>query len=143
MTARSTYRRPDQALLGTYAVCEEAEYASAANVAPPCDLTDPSVSLLLAVLERAILDLGGKGNDEGYGRRATAVNQREAFDWIASDDETHWSFGWVCDHLALSRSLTRASVFALAQRLKWFPSLPHGDWYDERRATRLSAQKAG
>ena len=143
MSARSTHRRPDQALVGTYAICEEAEYASAANVAPPCDLTDPSVSLLLAVLERAILDLGGKGNDEGYGRRATAVNQQEAFEWVADDEETPWSFLWVCDHLSLSRSLTRTAVFALAQRLKWFPSLPQGDWYHERRPTRVPAQKAG
>ena len=140
MSARSTYRRPDQALTGTYAICEEAEYESAANVAPPCDLTDPSVSLLLAVLERAILDLVGRGRDGPIERDATRVNQRDAFEWIASDAEEHWSFLWVCDHLALSRALTRKSVFELAQRLRWIPSLSHGDWYDERRPTRLSAQ---
>ena len=142
MSARSTYRRPDLATIGRYASNCDEEYRHAPNaLLPELDVTDPEISLLCAVLERAILDLAGLGNDGCYGRRANAVNQQAAFEWTADDgDEAPWSFGWVCDHLSLSRSLTREKVFVLARRLQWMPSLRQGDWFNERRPTRVSAQ---
>jgi hypothetical protein len=85
---------------------------------------DPESCLLFAVLERAVLDLGGKGQEHGHrsvdgSRRPTTQSvELEAFEWVASDVDELWSFGWVCDHLALSASALRQQMFILAVRLR-------------------------
>ena len=116
---RTTYRRPDASYSAYWQIEEEPEYRDAPGVpGPALDTTDPSVSLLCAILERAILDLGGRGADGSCHRQQAQVFAVEAFEWIASCDEDVWSFVWVCDHLNLSVSATRQRMFLLATRMR-------------------------
>lgn len=116
---RTTYRRADGIQCDAYSIDDDQEYAGAPQTpGPALDTDTPEVSLLLAVLERAILDLGGRGNENGTARASTVANALEAFEWVAADEDDLWSFIWVCDHLLLSVSRTRQRMFVLATRLR-------------------------
>lgn len=119
---KTTYRRADgyttNHLWGSN-ITEDAEYADAPQVpVPALDTDTPEISLLCALLERTILDLGGRGNENGTARASTVVNALEAFEWVADPGEDVWSFVWVCDHLLLSVSATRQRIFVMATQLR-------------------------
>lgn len=69
----------------------------------------PERRLLLAILERAILDF--VGND--------AKERDEADAWIfeeESDERIEYSFAWICHHLDLSLVSARRSIRAMPKR---------------------------
>lgn len=117
MSTRTTHARPDARHDGLATLSDEPEYASAPN-APidPLDTRAPELAILLAVLERAVLDLGGRVRDGNLRLRASRLVAHDAFMWVMSDDDAPWSFGWVCDHLNLEWAHTRQRVFELAEQ---------------------------
>lgn len=71
----------------------------------------PERNLLMAILERAILDF--VGNDQ---REVTAAEE-----WIFGEDDTEedeFSFPWLCQQLDLDRSFVAETVRAMPKRGK-------------------------
>lgn len=72
--------------------------------------------LLLAILERAILDMCG---NKGFGREAKAPIVRDARFWVTRwhPDDTHaeWTFPWVCLNLDLDPVKIRETIVNLAK----------------------------
>jgi len=85
----------------------------------PIDLSQPEKRLLRGILIRAIQD--ATGNIAIAGERAADVEQ-EAYAWILSNErqeDTHFSFLWLCEWLDLSPKLIRKFVEnARSKRLK-------------------------
>lgn len=81
------------------------------------DTQAPEMTLLLAVLERAILDLGGRGQEGGHYRRSVRTHLHEAFEWVTSMQEETWTFLWVCDQLQLEPERARTRLFTMATNL--------------------------
>lgn len=78
----------------------------------PSHVSSPEGKLMLAMLERAVLDF--VGNDVRERDEATAW----LFDWSESDvDDPHeFSFPWVCDYLGLDPYRISAVVKAMPKR---------------------------
>lgn len=112
--------RPDGDRVALYGLEErDPEYAEAPGVpGATLDTDDPNISLLLAILQRAILDLGGRGSDGSCHRHQASRFAVEAFEWVADDGDDVWGFVWVCDHLLLSVSATRQRLWVLATRMR-------------------------
>ena len=68
------------------------------NSAP--SVSTPERELLVAVLQRAILDYVGSGE----------VLSCEAGDWLFDDEDHNFSFAWVCGHLGLEPAAVRSNV---------------------------------
>ena len=62
----------------------------------------PEIGLLIATLERAVLDYHGN----------VSAHRSEAEDWIFTDaeDEKAYSFGWVCRNLGVDAAAFRARL---------------------------------
>lgn len=131
MLCRTSHIRPDRDGSSLTHISEEDEYRDAPGVpGPALDTDQPEISLLCALLERTILDLGGRGNENGTARTATVTNALEAFEWVADPGEDVWSFVWVCDHLLLSVSATRQRIFVLATQLRrTHATRTNGGWH--------------
>jgi hypothetical protein len=97
-----------------YAVLDDdAEYAEAPN-ADVAHAQEPERALLVAVLERAILDVSGRGQEGGHYRKAVRTNLHEAFIWLTVVDRRPWSFWWVCAQLGVEVESARRRMFELA-----------------------------
>ena len=68
----------------------------------------PERTLLVAILERAILDACGLVTAASGDSKARI--KAEARDWIASEIDTPWSFSWVCDLLGISATPIRRAL---------------------------------
>ncbi|MCW5892019.1 MAG: hypothetical protein KIT14_15955 [bacterium] len=77
-----------------------------AGAAPP---DDPCRRLVLAVLERALLDASGRSRD---------AERDEARAWIASDAESPFSFRWVTNQLGIDGDWLRSRARRLAPRIE-------------------------
>lgn len=64
--------------------------------------------LLTAIVQRACLDV--QGND--------MANRRDARRWLLSDDNSEWTFLWICEHLKLSSKVVkRFRMLAISSNL--------------------------
>jgi len=81
----------------------------------------PERNLLVAMLERALLDFFG--NQE--------LEKQEAEDWLfdnsSADDE--FSFAWICDHLGLDQKLVLARLLVMRPT----GQITAGHWWGIRR----------
>lgn len=68
----------------------------------------PERDLLVAVLQRAILDYVGSGE----------VLRSEAGEWLFDDAEHAFSFPWVCGHLGLEPEAVRVNLGRLSEGAK-------------------------
>lgn len=84
-----------------------------AGAAPP---DDPCRRLVLAVLERALLDAMGRTN------RPTECDEARA--WLASDDETPFSFRWVTSQLGIDGDWLRGRILRRTPRIETSAPVP-------------------
>ncbi|MCB0345267.1 MAG: hypothetical protein KDD66_09110 [Bdellovibrionales bacterium] len=71
------------------------------NSAP--SYSSPERELLVAVLQRAILDYVGTGQ----------LLSSEAGDWLFDEGDGDFSFAWVCGHLGLEPNAVRSNLHRL------------------------------
>lgn len=115
---RTTYVRPDDLnCCGLVRVDDEPQLLEEAYDHEPIDRRAPELSLLMALLERTILDLGGQVQRIPP-KDAYYEPIHDAFAWVTdvSSDEP-WSFVWVCEQLHLHPMWTQRRVFQLAENL--------------------------
>lgn len=82
----------------------------------------PEKRLLLAVLIRAMSDIEGK-TCLSYSERFTTP--REAKRWILSDDDSPFSFKWVCGGLGINSTLVRDKCLSMATNASVMWKLRH------------------
>lgn len=104
---RTTHRRPDLIIVTDNALELDLEE-------PP--LPAPERSLLWAVLERAMMDLSGRCLEGSQTWRYSGMYVADAAQWFTSEDESEWTFVWVCDHLQLDPERTRDTIYAAISR---------------------------
>ncbi len=94
----------------SFIMVNDSDYA--ASVDTPGYVNSPEGKLMLAMLERAILDY--VGNDKKEQDEASVW----LFDWTEDDieDPHEFSFPWVCDYLGLDPLRISAAVKAMPKR---------------------------
>ena len=88
----------------------------------PNETGTPERRLILAILERAILDY--VGNDEREAEDALAW----IFDELPGDGRLEFSFSWICDELDLDRERIRGKIRSMPKR----GSCRIAPWYMDR-----------
>lgn len=97
--ATTTHRRPDVVALLSSETEDEPLGAS------------PDGALLWAVLERAVMDWGGRCLYGGTSWRQVGRYVTDAACWFGDDSEHAWSFVWICQHLQLDPGRTRDRLY--------------------------------
>lgn len=71
-------------------------------------------TLLLAMIHRAMFDLGGYCAHGGTAWKVIPDYATDAACWLSSDSEEPFSFKWVCEMLDLDAGRTQAAVYRAA-----------------------------
>ena len=80
---------------------------------PTYDPTEPERRLLVAVLQRAMLDIrGGRAAPGSKHYGDLEWYRAAALEWVAAQGEEPWTFAWVCEQAGFDPGNMRSALLA-------------------------------